>query len=156
MPILGDPNVFVFALKACPHFRNFRGAVALLQRLNLLLAQATVTVWNQLVLSLGLYWSNKKRSLAAHRWVFILRSPLRWAFTSVNVTAGTLWLIHVLTRMESGKKKKKRHFWLQKEKKKVTQTSPWWPHHGSFVQNQIVLAWLVVIVINLAAVVSTG
>lgn len=153
MPILGDPNVFVFALKACPHFRNFRGAVALFQHLNLLLAQATVTVWNQLVLSLGLYWSNKKRSLAAHRWVLILRSPLRWAFTSVNVTAGTLWLIHVLTRMESGKKKKKSTFGYRK-KKKVTQTSPWWPHHGSCAQNQIVLAWLVVIVINPAAVVS--
>ena len=151
MPILGDPSVFVFALKACPHFRNFRGAVALFQHLNLLLAQATVTVWNQLVLSLGLYWSNKKHSLAAHRWVFILRSPLCWAFTSVNVTAGTLWLIHVLTRMESGKK---RQFWLQWKKKLVTQTSPWWPHHGSCAQNQIVLAWLVVIVINLAAVVS--
>lgn len=96
---------FVLALKACPHFRSFRGAIALFS--------ISIYCWLKLLsqpeINLSFPWvciDPQKHSLTAHQCVFILSSLLHWAFTSVNVTAGTLGLFHVLTRMESGTKKK--------------------------------------------------
>lgn len=100
--IIGWSKCFCIRSKSVSPLQKFQRCYCSFQ--HPLLVQVIVTAWNQLVLSLSHVLIRK--GIVEHRTdePSLSVGPLHWASKSVNVTTGTLGVLHVCS-MESGVKK---------------------------------------------------